>query len=178
MSKSLAMRAGLIMAITVVVGLSAAALASGSAGTRNVEALDACDPATFNAIVGPGTCTRPGGGVSFPDFISLLQTQGRAPAWRFSPGQIDLAPGGTLVVTNRGGEDHTFTRVAAFGGGCVAPLNAVLGLSPVPECSIPGLFASTLVEQGASFTVSGLRPGTYRFECLIHPWMRTTVVVG
>jgi plastocyanin len=177
MSKSLAVRAGLIIAIVVVVGLTAVALASGNASTRNVQVLDACDPATFNAIVGPGTCTRPGGGVQFPDFVSQLQTQGEAPAWRFSPEQLDLAPGGTLVVTNRGGEDHTFTKVAAFGGGCVAPLNAILGLSPVPECSTPGLFGSTLVEQGATFTVTGLTPGTYRFECLIHPWMRTTVVV-
>jgi hypothetical protein len=41
-----------------------------------------------------------------------------------------------MVVANRGGEDQTFTEVGAFGGGCVAPLNAVLGLSPVPECSV------------------------------------------
>jgi hypothetical protein len=26
--------------------------------------------------------------------------------------------------------------------------------------------------------VSGLTVGIHRFECLIHPWMRTTVVVG
>ena len=25
--------------------------------------------------------------------------------------------------------------------------------------------------------VSGLKAGTYRFQCLIHPWMRTTVTV-
>jgi plastocyanin len=177
MSQFLVVRAGLVMASALVVGLTVAAFASGNAGTRNVQVLDACDPATFNAAVRPGTCTRPGGGVKHSEFISQLQTQGEAPAWRFSPEQLDLAPGGTLLATNRGGEDHTFTEVAAFGGGCVAPLNAILGLTPVPECSKPGLFASTLVEQGDTLQVGGLSVGIHRFECLIHPWMRTTVVV-
>jgi len=68
--------------------------------------------------------------------------------------------------------------VQAFGGGCVAPLNAILHLTPVPECAIPGLFGSTLVEQGDTLGVTGLAPGVHRFECLIHPWMRTTVTVG
>ena len=178
MSQSPIVRAGLVMVIALGVGLTAVALASGKASTRNVQLLDACDPATFNAAVRPGTCTRPGGGVKHSEFISQLQTQGEAPAWRFSPEQLDLAAGGTLLATNRGGEDHTFTEVAAYGGGCVAPLNAILGLTPVPECSTPGLFASTLVEQGDTLEVSGLSVGIHRFECLIHPWMRTTVVVG
>jgi plastocyanin len=104
--------------------------------------------------------------------------EGQAPAWRFAPGQLGLAPGGTLLATNRGGEDHTFTEVAAFGGGCVAVLNGILGLSPVPECSVPGLFDSTLVEEGRTLEVNGLAPGAHRFECLIHPWMRTTVTVA
>jgi hypothetical protein len=177
MSHFLVVRAGLLIVTGVVVGLTAVAVASGSASTRNVQILDACDPATFNAAVAPGTCTRPGGGVTFSAFISQLQTHGVAPAWRSTPGQLDLAPGGTLLASNRGGEDHTFTEVAAYGGGCVPPLNAILGLTPVPECSIPGLFDSTLVEQGDTLEVSGLTGGIHRFECLIHPWMRTTVFV-
>jgi len=177
MSRFLVIRAGLVLAAGLVVAVTAVAVASGNASTRNVQVLDACDPATFNAAVRPGTCTRPGGGVKHSEFISQLQTQGEAPAWRFSPEGLDLATGGTLLATNRGGEDHTFTEVAAFGGGCVAPLNAILGLTPVPECSTPGLFNSTLVEQGDTLEVSGLKVGVHRFECLIHPWMRTTVVV-
>jgi plastocyanin len=162
----------------LAVAATAVAVASGNTSTRNVQILDACDPATFNVAVRPGACTRPGGGVTFGNFISQLQSQGDAPAWRFAPGALDLAPGGTLLATNRGGEDHTFTEVAAFGGGCVAALNGILGLTPVPECSIPGRFASTLVAAGATRDVTGLTPGVHRFECLIHPWMRTTVVVG
>ena len=117
-------------------------------------------------------------GLPFDHFIGQLQKHGRAGAWRFSPGQLKLRSGGSLLVTNRGGEDHTCTEVANFGGGCVPQLNAILGLTPVPECAVPGLFDSTLIEQGATLRVTGLTPGVYRFECLIHPWMRTTVTVG
>jgi plastocyanin len=157
--------------------VASAAAKKGGGGVRHVQALDACDPTTFNAAVGPGTCTR-NGGLPFDLFIGQLQKHGRAGAWRFSPGQLKLRSGGSLLVANRGGEDHTFTEVANFGGGCVPALNAVLGLTPVPECSVPGLFDSTLIEQGATLKVTGLTPGVYRFECLIHPWMRTTVTVG
>jgi hypothetical protein len=78
---------------------------------------------------------------------------------------------------NRGGEDHAFTEVAAFGGGCVAPPNAIVGLSPVPECSVPGLFG-TLVEEGDTLDVPAMAPAVHRFQCLIHPWMHTTMTVG
>ena len=166
--------------LVAVVGLGVVAAATGNAGERRIEVLDACDPASFNGPggPGPGTCNRPGGGVAFSDFIGQLMDEGQAPAWRFAPGQLSLAPGGTLLAANRGGEDHTFTEVAAFGGGCVAVLNGILGLSPVPECSVPGLFDSTLVEEGRTLEVNGLAPGVHRFECLIHPWMRTTVTVA
>ena len=82
-----------------------------------------------------------------------------------------------MLAKNRGGEEHTFTEVAAFGGGCVPPLNMILGLDPVPECSIPGLFPSTLVEPGDTRAVTQIAPGVHRFQCLIHPWQRTTVTV-
>jgi plastocyanin len=158
--------------------MPAGAAGKRGADVRHVQALDACDPTTFNAAVGPGTCTRSGGGLPFDHFIRQLQKHGRAAAWRFSPEQLKLHAGGSLVVTNRGGEEHTFTEVANFGGGCVAPLNAILGLTPVPECAVPGLFASTLIAPGATRKVTtGLTPGVHLFECLIHPWMRSTVTV-
>jgi plastocyanin len=176
MSRTLA-RTATALVVLIAASTAAVAVARGDASTRNVQIRDACDPATFNAVVGPGTCTRPGGGVEFFDFVSQLQTHGAAPAWGFSPDQLSVASGGTLLATNRGGEDHTFTEVAKFGGGCVPFLNAILGLTPVPECAVPGLFGKTLVEQDATLEVSHLSPGIHRFECLIHPWMRTTVTV-
>ena len=169
-----------VLVTALVVTLGVTAVATGHGSVRQVQVLDACDPATFNdpGAAGPGACKRPGGGVAFADFIGQLREKGQAPAWRFSPGAIELEAGGALAAVNRGGEDHTFTEVAAFGGGCVAALNTILGLSPVPECAAPGLFTRTLVKEGDTLPVAGLAPGVHHFQCLIHPWMRTTVTVG
>jgi plastocyanin len=138
--------------------------------------LDNCDGPSFNAVIGPGTCNR-NGGLTFQKFFAAL-FKGGAPSWRFSPGQLKVEVGGTVTARNNGGEFHTFTSVAAFGGGCIAALNGPLGLSPVPECSIPGIIPATGAVPGASVTTGSLATGTHRFECLIHPWMRTTVSVG
>jgi plastocyanin len=153
--------------------------ASAAGATRQVQVLDDCDPATFNAAIGPGTCVKDGG-TTFQAFIGQLLAQGRAPAWRFAPAQLNLDAGGTLAAHNRGGEDHTFTEVATFGGGCIAALNDLLGLTPVAECAgFPGgAFGATLVRPGATVTTAPLPPGIHRYECLIHPWMQTTVTVG
>jgi hypothetical protein len=158
----------------LVVALTAAGIASGDAGNRNVQILDACDPKTFNAAIGPGTCVRNGGGVKFEHFIDQLLSKGEAPAWRFSPGQMKLAADGTVTARNRGGEFHTFTEVSEFGGGCVPEINELLGLEPVAECAIDDIFLTTGVPPGASITTGSLDEGTHRFMCLIHPWQRTT----
>ena len=162
-------------------GLLALVLATGSSAVsdnRQVVMRDDCDPATFNAAIGPGTCVK-SGSTTFTDFVGQLLAQGTAPAWRFSPAQLKLAAGGTVVGANKGGEDHTLTEVANFGGGCIEALNELLGLTPVPECAgFPGgAFGATFVPPGGTLSLT-LGPGTHRFECLIHPWMRTTVVVS
>lgn len=165
-----------------IAALFALVLATGSSAvssSRQVVMRDDCDPATFNAAIGPGTCVKEGS-TTFSEFIGQLLSQGRAPAWRFAPEQLKLAAGGTLEAPNKGGEDHTFTEVASFGGGCIGALNDLLGLSPVPECAgFPGgAFGATVVRAGGTLTTGPLAPGIHRFECLIHPWMRTTVEVG
>jgi len=93
-----------------------------SASDRLVNIHDACDGPTFNAAVGPGTCIREGG-VSFADFIAQLRRQGVAGAWHFAPSLTTAQLNQTLVAVDRGGEVHTFTHVAKFGGGIVPLLN-------------------------------------------------------
>jgi plastocyanin len=156
--------------------LSVTSVASAGAGHRTVQILDACDPETFNVAVRPGACVRKGGGVTFDRFIGQLLRKGRAPAWRFSPAQLKLDAGGTITARTRGGEFHTFSEVAAFGGGCIPELNLLLGLDPVPECAgFPGgTFGATGVAPGESMTTDPLAAGVHRFMCLIHPWQRTT----
>jgi hypothetical protein len=93
---------------------------------------------------------------------------------------------------------HTFTRVNQFGKGAVPPFNAavpndgpatggevtidpatglpsfgsVIATAAGPDADHPGFFGSP-----PSRTISGLTAGTYKFQCLFHPWMRTTVTV-
>ena len=165
-------------AASVLGTLIAATVAWAAPAERQVLMLDACDGPSFNAAIGPGSCTRPGG-VTFDTFIGQLLKHGTAPAWRFAPEQAKLAAGGSITAPNKGGEFHTFTEVAAFGGGCVDELNALLGLTPVPECAqAPGIFFTTGAVPGGSVTTESLGAGTHRFLCLIHPWMRSTVTVG
>ena len=164
----LAIGAGAVLATLIV-----ATVTSAGARHRNVQILDACDPTTFNAALGDGTCVRKGGGVKFEKFIDQLVTKGEAPAWRFSPERLRLKAGGTITARNRGGEFHTFSEVAAFGGGCIPEINELLGLEPVPECSIGDIFLTTGVPPGARLTTDPLDAGTHRFMCLIHPWQKT-----
>lgn len=159
--------------LTVVLATSALA----ASGHRTVQLLDACDGPSFNAAVGDGVCER-AGGLAFDKFIGQLISMGVAPAWRFSPTLMAIAAGGEIDAYNRGGEFHTFTEVANYGGGCVPELNAILGLTPVPECANPALFGTTGAAPGGEVETGPLAAGTHKFQCLIHPWMRTTVEAG
>jgi hypothetical protein len=81
-------------------------------------------------------------------------------------------------VVDQGGEPHTFTEVAQFGGGFIGPLNG--GENTVPECT--GGFsnvavAKTRILQGSQLLIPGLSKGKHLFQCCIHPWMRTEVDV-
>src|SRR5262245_60973661 len=165
-----------LTSLSLLLVSTGSALASGT--QRQVVMFDACDGPSFNAVLGPGACVR-NGGLTFEKVIGQLASMGRAPAWRFSAGQVKLPVGGSIVAPNKGGEAHTFTEVANFGGGCVDELNAILGLTPVPECGNPAhVFGETLAGPGGAVDTGALGAGTHRFECLIHPWMRTTVTVG
>jgi plastocyanin len=165
------------IALVAASALAAVTVASAASQSRTIQVLDDCDAASFNAVIGPGTCIKDGG-VAFSEFIEQLATQGRAPAWRFSPGSLKLSPGGTLEAHNRGGEFHTLTEVAAFGGGCIVALNTILGLTPALSARSPGSSERPASPRAATLETGALAGGTHRFMCLIHPWMRTTATVG
>jgi hypothetical protein len=145
-------------------------------GVRTVQIRDDCDPATFNADppVGPGLGVICGGDgdTTFGDFIAELQATQTAEKWRFNPTSTDDT---RVMARNRGGETHTFTPVAKFGGGIIPGLNALSG-NPVeaPECADGAKFGASVVLAGASSKTITAKPGD-RFQCCIHPWMRLTV---
>jgi plastocyanin len=153
---------------------TAAAEARADGGTRRVEILDACDPTSFNAVLGEGGCTRPGG-LSFTSFIEELTAKGEVGAWRFAPASnVQAKVGGTLLAINRGGEAHTFTEVEEFGGGIVESLNTLSGNpGQAPECLT--LDDDDFIAPGHTYSDEVEEAGTEHYQCCIHPWMRTTV---
>jgi plastocyanin len=170
-----------------LLGLPASTAAASQRGTvEKIQAQDDCNPASFNKVLGPGACVRPGD-TTFDELIAQLQEKGAAHKWRFHSDDIRIRPGGVVEIRNVGGEFHTFTEVMDFGGGCVPELNTVLGLTPVPECDAlapdgvtPLVFLTTGIAPkgpGSSLKVSGLKPGLHHFQCMIHPWMHADVLV-
>jgi plastocyanin len=152
-----------------------------SPSVAQIVALDECDPVTFNAALGPDFCKN----VTLGAFTKLLDLFAKAkagtpdPGWDFEPDIVHINKGTTLVVTDQGGEPHTFTEVERFGGGFLPVLNAP-GEVTVPECT--GGFsnvavAKTRILQGSQLLLPGLSKGEHLFECCIHPWMRVKVEV-
>ena len=171
----------------ILVGFAAIALLSLTAGAGAIEGekkfrmYDDCEPTTFNAVLGAGACIG-NGHTTFQEFIEELEETQDAHKWRNQPSQAHLNVGRPTLIENRGGEVHTFTPVAAFGGGFVNDLNGISGNPvPAPECLN---FASIVfipaggVEEGPVAGSSDLPVGVTRFQCCIHPWMRTVIEVA
>jgi hypothetical protein len=165
--------------------IAAAFLVAGH--TPTIKIRDDCQPATFNLPppggAGPGTCVAEfSGNTSFSKFIDELTKHQNAPEWRFNPQRREVDAGTQLSLDSYGGELHTFTRVQSFGGGFVLPLNALSGNPvPAPECLSPGV-TGTFVPAGAEDlpgpTLQNADRGkTVKFQCCIHPWMRTEIMV-
>jgi len=155
-------------------GSAALSAVKKSSVERLVNIEDACDPETFNAAIGPGTCVR-SGGVVFSMFLDQLRRHGSIGGWHFAPPDMTLLAGDRFVAINRGGETHTFTEVEAFGGGIVPVLNEAIGLTTVaPECQ--ALAPDDFIAPGATFREQGEeegeQPGVVKYQCCIHPWMR------
>ena len=148
-----------------------------------VVALDECDPTTFNAALGPDFCKNVAlAALGFATTLNDLFAEAAAgtpdPKWDFEPDTVHMRAGDTLSVVDQGGEPHTFTEVAKFGGGFIDGLNG--GQAMAPECA--GGFANvavarTRVLQASHTDITALKKGEHLFECCIHPWMRVKVEV-
>ena len=93
--------------LAVLVGLwvtwTKVATAQVNSNDPNVALVDNCDPATFNAAIGPGTCaaTPHRHDTTFAEFVGLLFSPLAAniighPAWQFAPGYISIRAGQTV----------------------------------------------------------------------------------
>ena len=160
------------------VGLAVAGTVGFAASIRTVDMNDQCDPATFNAAIGPGTCIGNNGGVSFDTFIAELSRTEHAGAWHFAPGVVQVLDDEAFQGRNTGGEFHTFAEVDEFGGGFVPLLNLLSGNpEPAPECDPAANPEINFVPPGGVSDPKVEKPGVHHYQCCIHPWMRTDVIV-
>ena len=145
-------------------------------GNASVSMLDQCDSASFNGGLGAGTCTR-AGAVTLAAFNNELAANHSVAAWMFSPSALTIHVGQSIQAMNLGGEGHTFTKVAQFGGGIIPALNNASGNpTETPECA--QLASNAIVAPGGTFTTSAAAvAGVEHYQCCIHPWMRATVTV-
>jgi hypothetical protein len=186
--------AHLINYVSVLSAASAIVLASGCATQASDDAEDTmeqasrsgteihpeddCDPATFGALCKPGFP----GLTTFSAFLAEFAATHQVTGWEYGGGQAQVNLGGSFQVDNRGGETHTFTVVANFGGGRVPPLNTG-NPTVAPECVAGPNAANVDIASGGGLTVTTgangaiKTKGTFKVQCCIHPWMRTTVVV-
>src|SRR4051812_25572210 len=144
------------------------AVEQGSHGGTEIHPEDRCDPATFGALCRAGF----GGTTTLAEFNAELDATKRVAAWEFGGGQGRISLGQSLRVDNRGGETHTFSVVANFGGGRVPGLNTRSGNTVVaPECVAGANATNVDIPSGAGITVttgaSGAikARGTYKVQC-------------
>ncbi len=180
----------------------AGVVATAQSGVQVFRIRDDCDPATFNADppVGPGApqdLCNPNfdGDQTFAEFIEELTDDQEAGHWRFQPDDKELDRGQATVIDSRdAGEFHTFTRVAEFGGGIIFGLNALTGAGDTrPECGTaaspagdgelaPPSATNRFVPDGSVLTgptagSAALPRGPSKWQCCIHPWMKSEVKV-
>ena len=187
------------VAVPGLVALTAPAAAAATAPQQKIMKLsDNCDKPSWDATPGfAGACNVDAGGVT-PDRFTADLAKGGNNNWWINNRQETIKEGDSLFVDNVGGEVHTFTLADQFGQGAVPPCNAavpgdgpatggevtidpatglpsfgsVIATAVGPDADHPGFFGSP-----PSRTITGLQAGTYKFQCLFHPWMRTTVTV-
>jgi hypothetical protein len=171
-----------VVAGSLLLTVRATGVSSGS--TTTIRLWDGCDPVTFDQVLGKGSCLPGGHGQErFDTFINEVTLDKIAGAWRFGSTKYQLSSGTNTVLQNRGGELHTFTKVAKFGGGVVPILNQLSGNpDPAPECLAPPSSTSTPVTgltkvAGPTAGSAALPVGASKFQCCIHPWMRTIITV-
>ena len=169
---------------TVVAAIALLGLTTGAdavQGDKKIRMYDDCEPTTFNAVLGDGTCIG-NGHTTFAEFIEELEETQDVHTWRNQPSNMHLNVGRPTLIENRGGEAHTFTPVADFGGGFIPDLNGISGNPvPAPECLNFGsivFIPAGAVEQGPTAGSAELPVGSHKFQCCIHPWMRTVIEVA
>jgi plastocyanin len=170
-----------ILILRIIPALLLAAACDSTNTNGHVELRDDCDPASFNAALGAGTCLHAttSAGTTLNAFNTELNATQKVAAWQIFPATMSVREGDELDVTNTGGETHTYTEVENFGGGVVPALNTASGNTTVaPECANTATFNASIIHSGQTVRHDFDEHGTEKYQCCIHPWMRQTVAVN
>jgi hypothetical protein len=133
-------------------------------------------PSTQLSVLAPASLANHGT-ETVSIFVGEVAADRIAGAWRYGSTAY------TTALDNHGGETHTFTTVAKFGGGFVPVLNQLSGNPvPAPECLQPPSASNIFVEAGTieigpSAGSAILPVGKTKVQCCVHPWMRTVINV-
>ena len=100
MKRRLTFRAVLWAAFSAVVVLSLTAGAGAIQGDKKSGLLDDCEPTTFNAVLGDGTCIG-NGHTTFDEFIAELAATQDVHKWRNQPSQMHVNVGRPTVDRER-----------------------------------------------------------------------------
>ena len=76
----------------------------------------------------------------------------------YDPSTVTIGAGGTVTFVNSDNAAHTSTSGTPTGG---------------PD----GVFDSSLMMIGGSFSVTLDNSGTYDYFCMVHPWMQGIIIV-
>src|SRR5262249_48407942 len=115
-----------LLAVLILAGATHAVAQADSgqehpARVAQVVALRECDPATSTAAppLAPDFCKSVslGASTTLSDLFAEAAAGHPDPKWDFEPDTLKMKEGTTVNVTDQGGEPHTFTEVAQFGGG-------------------------------------------------------------
>jgi plastocyanin len=131
---------------------------------RKIALLDDCDASN----TWPAGCTLQGGIVSLAQFQAALPLG--HPSWRNEPSYLRVSEGKDVHVHNQGGRPHSFTEVAAYGGGINPVLNRP-GQTATPECANAATRLPTVLAGGQSMKLEDLETGIHKYMCCFHPWM-------
>jgi hypothetical protein len=169
---------------TVSIALIGAPTASADEGrdprAQLMRLRDECDAATWNAEF-PNLCAG-AGSVTLAKFRADL-AKGGSGAWWINNREQTINAGDSLHVINQGGIVHSFTEVSEYGTGIVPEWNTALPAGTPPAATLEPFFltfvTSSLVDSTAARDVPAtqLTTGVHKFQCMIHPWMRTVVTV-
>ena len=140
----------LIVVGSLLVAVAAVA-AVASEGSRAFRIRDDCDPATFNAAIGAGTCKVTFDGDTTGEFHTFTRV-------------ADFG-GGIVPVLNTLAEAGA-TRPECGTPGVLAPPTTTNNFVP-SGAAFPGPTAGS----------ADLPKGTTKWQCCIHPWMRATITV-